>query len=510
MLNKMNKLYEFGKFSLNVNLRTLFHDDTPVPLKPKVVETLIVLIENAGNVVGKDFLMERVWGETFVEESNLSVNIYELRKAFKKIENAENLIQTIPRRGFRFNSEVSQREISPSADKKILIFSEPILTNSQVKDLTEIQQESKSNQFQIKFGKAKIYAGFAVGAFLLFIVAGLTYRQHNVTVAQDLQARRNSPKQSNSEKRLTENLEAYQLYRRGIELWQTRRSDEMLQGADLFRRSIALDPNFPLPYVGLADTYSMLNNNQTEWQTAEEFVQKALAIDPNSADAHASLAFIEAMDKWQWQAAEVEYKHAIELDPNCGKAHQWYATLLMIERRFDEAESELRKAVEIEPVSPNYNSDLCEFSTYAKPFDEIKAQCLRSEEIAPLSNNNQILGEAFLVESLRTDNKNKSEAEQLLPKFWINIYKTGGARAVVEDVLKETLQKPRTDQTLDDYNLSIIYANLGDKEKSLQCLERVYAAHGFLFPFANAKREFDLMRNDARFQNLMRRGGLNL
>ncbi|MGI8789190.1 MAG: winged helix-turn-helix domain-containing protein [Pyrinomonadaceae bacterium] len=491
-----------------MNSRTLFHEDAPVPLKPKVVETLIVLIEDAGNVVSKDFLMEKVWGETFVEESNLSVNIYELRKAFKKFGDTENLIQTIPRRGFRFNAEVLQREISQANEKKIYSVSEQINTEGSIKDLPENQQSEKRNESQIKFGKANRYAVFAVGVLLLFIAAGLTYRQHNAAVAQNLQSRQNSSKQSNFEKRPTENLEAYQFYRRGIELWQTRNAEKMRQAAELFRRSIALDANFALSYVGLADTYSMLNNDPAEWQMAEEYVQKALTIEPNSADAHASLAFIEAMDKWQWDEAENEYKHAIELDPNCGKAHQWYATLLMIERRFDEAEVELRKAVEIEPMSPNYNSDLCEFDTYAKPFEETKAQCLRSEEIAPLANNAMILLQAFIVESVRADKIDHSQAQEILPKQLYFIYQTDGGRGVTKEMLRETLEKPR-DPTFDDYNLSVIYALLGEKEKSFECLERTFKAHAFLLPFINARREFDSMRDDERFKNLTRRIGLN-
>ena len=89
--------------------RTLFHDNVHVPLKPKVVDTLIALLEDAGNVVSKSQLMEKVWSDGFVEESNLSVNIYELRKAFKNFDNCDDLIQTIPRRGFRFNALVVRK-----------------------------------------------------------------------------------------------------------------------------------------------------------------------------------------------------------------------------------------------------------------------------------------------------------------------------------------------------------------------------------------------------------------
>ncbi len=498
----MNNLYEFENFSLNENSKTLFYKDAPVPLKPKVVETLIVLIENAGNVVSKDYLMEKIWGDIFVEESNLSVNIYELRKALRNFENTENLIQTVPRRGFRFNAEVLQRESSPLLTKK------KIADEDSINKPSENLQPSVSTQTANTFGNFNRYAVFVICALLLILITYLIYRRNSPATAQNLNITQDSLKESNLVRRPTENLEAYQFYRRGIELWQTRNSEKMLQAADLFHRSIALDPNFALAHVGLADVYSMLDNDPAEWQTAEEYVRKALAIDPNSADAHASLAFIEAMNKWQWQAAEIEYKRAIELDSRCGKAHQWYATLLMIERRFDEAEIELRKAVEIEPMSPNYNSDLCEFDTYAKPFAEIKAQCLRSEEIAPLSNNGQILTQAFIVESIRSDKIDVSEAENILPKSTIAFYQKNGGRGLEETALSNSLANPR-DKVFDDYNLSVIYALLGDKEKSFACLERTFKAHAFLLPFANARREFDTMRDDARFKDLMRRVGLN-
>ena len=500
MSRETNDLYEFGHFCLNAPARTLFHDNAHVPLKPKVVDTLIALLEDAGNVVSKSQLMEKVWSESFVEESNLSVNIYELRKAFKNFDNCDDLIQTVPRRGFRFNAEVVRKQILHENGK---IQYAPAELGEERRGADRIEEKAS---MQADTRKTFIYALCALG-FLLLGSGIWVYHQNGRADVVNPPQRTAWSDRSKVENRQTENLESYQLYRRGLELWRNRNSDDMLQGAELYRRSIALDPNFILPYIGLADTYSMLHNDPAEWKMADDYVKKALAIDPDSAEAHASLAFIEAMDKWQWQEAENEYKRAIALDPNCGKAHQWYATLLMVERRFDDAEVELRKAIEIEPMSPNYNSDLCEFDTYAKPFGEIKAQCLRSQEIAPHANNLMILEQAFIVESIRGNKIDAAEADAVMPKTQIPIYLAGGARAVETRVLQESL-KYSHEKILHDYNLSLIYATLGEKEKSYEYLDKSFEAHAFLLPFVNARREFDLMRGDPHFKNLMNRIGL--
>ena len=127
----------------------------------------------------------------------------------------------------------------------------------------------------------------------------------------------------------------------------------------------------------------MMRNDAEDWRVAEEYATKAIELAPDLADAHATLGFICAINKWQWREAEAYFQKALALDPNSGKAHQWYANLLMIERRFAEAETHLNQAIEIEPLSPNYNADLCELYTFAARDDEAFAQCRRTNEINP-------------------------------------------------------------------------------------------------------------------------------
>ena len=106
MTNCCNKSYEFEGFRLDGAERTLWHGAEYVSLPPKVFDVLCLLVERQGGIVSKSELMNAVWAETFVEESNLSQNIYTLRRVLGKNENGQDFIETIPRRGYRFVAPV--------------------------------------------------------------------------------------------------------------------------------------------------------------------------------------------------------------------------------------------------------------------------------------------------------------------------------------------------------------------------------------------------------------------
>jgi DNA-binding winged helix-turn-helix (wHTH) protein/TolB-like protein/Tfp pilus assembly protein PilF len=108
MSQPMKELYEFGSFTLDVEESRLLRDGRPIPLKPKVLETLLVLVENTGHVMDKEGLMKRLWPDSFVEEANLAVNISQLRKALGDDENGEGFIETVPKRGYRFAAQVTK------------------------------------------------------------------------------------------------------------------------------------------------------------------------------------------------------------------------------------------------------------------------------------------------------------------------------------------------------------------------------------------------------------------
>ena len=101
--------YEFENFRLDLSEKVLFCDDKPVSITPKAFETLQVFVENAGHLLEKDELMQRIWQDRFVEESNLAFNIKILRRVLNDDAHQPRFIETVPRRGYRFIATVKER-----------------------------------------------------------------------------------------------------------------------------------------------------------------------------------------------------------------------------------------------------------------------------------------------------------------------------------------------------------------------------------------------------------------
>ena len=108
MIEQLPPFYEFGPFSVDAGKRLLLRNGEPVPLAPKVLETLLVLIENRERVLSKDELLKQVWGDTIVEEGGLTRNVSVLRKALGEKPEDHQYIVTVPARGYRFVAEVRE------------------------------------------------------------------------------------------------------------------------------------------------------------------------------------------------------------------------------------------------------------------------------------------------------------------------------------------------------------------------------------------------------------------
>jgi DNA-binding winged helix-turn-helix (wHTH) protein/Tfp pilus assembly protein PilF len=108
MKNNTDCIYEFGPFSLIVEERQLLVDGKQVPLTPKALDILIMLIQNSGRVLEKKEIMDQIWPDTFVEEANLAQNIFTIRKALGENIKGIQYIETIPRRGYRFIASVKK------------------------------------------------------------------------------------------------------------------------------------------------------------------------------------------------------------------------------------------------------------------------------------------------------------------------------------------------------------------------------------------------------------------
>ena len=108
MKDTAKRFYVFGDFRIDMTERTLFDNKGVVSLTPKAFDTLLVLVENSGHVLGKEELMKKVWPDSFVEENNLAQNISVLRKILGREGGGQKYIETVPKRGYRFVADVRE------------------------------------------------------------------------------------------------------------------------------------------------------------------------------------------------------------------------------------------------------------------------------------------------------------------------------------------------------------------------------------------------------------------
>jgi TolB-like protein/Tfp pilus assembly protein PilF len=148
-------------------------------------------------------------------------------------------------------------------------------------------------------------------------------------------------------KRYTENAEAYQLYMRGRFHWYKWTEEGWRKSRDYFEQAIARDPNYALAYAGLSDAYSVLGFIAPPRETylkAKEAALKALELDDTLAEAHLSLGALSMFEEWNRPAAKVELERALALNPNSAQAHDLHAIYLASEGRADEALAESARA----------------------------------------------------------------------------------------------------------------------------------------------------------------------
>jgi Tol biopolymer transport system component/DNA-binding winged helix-turn-helix (wHTH) protein len=164
-----NGLYKFSIFRLDKN-DGLYIEEKPVKLAPKVLQTLVFLVENQGRVVTKDELFENVWADTFVEDNALSFNISQLRKALAKYDGQTVFIETVPKRGFRFNADV----VKISREN---VAGEVIYENHQIQEIIIEETTQTSSDKRLKH---TVYIALSAISILL-LVGGFAFwnRQKN-------------------------------------------------------------------------------------------------------------------------------------------------------------------------------------------------------------------------------------------------------------------------------------------------------------------------------------------
>jgi tetratricopeptide (TPR) repeat protein len=316
----------------------------------------------------------------------------------------------------------------------------------------------------------------------------------------------------------TTSAEAYQHFLRGRHFWNKRNTDGLKKAIGEFQLAIDHDPVYALGYVGLADSYIVLESVSSapaaeNLPKARAAADRALQIDDSLAEAHASSAMVyEQM--WRWAEAEEEFRRAVALNPNYPTVHHWFSHYYRAKRQFDDALKEIKRAQELDPLSPPINFNLAQVYLLKGDINSAVEQNERVGELDPTFSRD-VIGYAHLKQGAYE--KAIAEFERGVEVFNRSsqdlsslgyAYAVTGRRAEALRILKEIEAQYERGEALGMY-LAAVYAGLGDKEQAFAWLEKDFRQHSGTLTFITWYYPYDNLRADPRYADLMRRIGLS-
>jgi Tfp pilus assembly protein PilF len=282
------------------------------------------------------------------------------------------------------------------------------------------------------------------------------------------------------------------------------------------------DSTYALPYAGLADSYTVLGTVEyAELPAAQALLQarkaaeKALALDPECAEAHAARANLLYSYEWDWKAAEREFTRALDLNPNYAIAHHWYVHYLCSQGRLEEAMLQIKHAQELDPLSLVINTTMGMVFYYQRQPVQAVAQLRKTLELdssfAPallqlgVVHVYQRQPEEALTAYRRATNL--TGANPISLSLQAHAYGIFGRREEVNKILND-FQKPSLRRYVSPSHMVLVYLGLDDKENAFAWLDKAYAERSNYLIYLNVEPLVDGLRGDPRFAALLQKVGV--
>jgi TolB-like protein/Tfp pilus assembly protein PilF len=597
-------VYEFGKFVLDPKGKTLFSDGKPIHLPAKEFETLLLLVENNHKALSKEEMMEALWRDSFVEESNLAKQISRLRKILNS--DGEQFIETLPKHGYRFSADLRRTipvaEEPPILERRPLKGSPFLYLNQEAESQTEkiksiavlplspLTAEEKNKVLGLgladalitKLGSLKqivvrptsVVARIAdapadpmeigrklgvdavlegsiqesegrlrISARLIRTESGMQLWAENfdepangIFALQDALSNKIAKtlafELSHTENKLfvrrgTDNTEAYEKYLRGRFHQSLNTPNSLNRGIEFYEQAIALDPNFAEAYADIADAHIILFNfgvrpaEETILQ-ARESVNRALQLDPDLSRAHMSLALIQFLIDHNWTAAEKSLERAIALNPNNADAYHRYAYFLMQLGRFDESLQKAEKACELNPFSNIVQNNIGMTYLCARRYPEAIRQLEKTAAENPqfslprrlLSIAYEAIGDlekAFEADlkALEIDGRKEFAAKLREQREAVGISAANRFWLTETIKAKETRRISSTGETqggaVPAFFVASRAAVVKDREETLRWLERSMQERDPTLACIKFLARYDFVRDDPRFQAIVQK-----
>jgi TolB-like protein/DNA-binding winged helix-turn-helix (wHTH) protein/Flp pilus assembly protein TadD len=635
MPSLISSLYAFGDFRVDPQNRVLMRGEEPVALTPKGFDVLLVLVRSGGRIVSKEELMQAVWPDSFVEESNLTQTVFMLRKALGETAK-QKYILTVQGRGYRFGPEVSTVQPSNSELPEIpAVVAGPEPVGGTEETLVQSKASGRRRAWVLAllvilvigiaiwlyrpFQRAKAAPPLRSIAVLPldnfsgdpsqeFFVDGMTdelitdlakvsslrvisrtsvmrykgtkkelpqiARELNVdgiiegsvtrsggrvritaqlinastdrhlwaeayereagdvlklqsevarAIAQQVQAQLTPQEQARLGSAQTVNLEAYEAYLKGRYYLSTQYSsgEGLKLSKTYFEEAIQKDPGFARGYSGLADSYVWMAlfhqiPPADAYRLATEAISRSRELNDTVGEIHDTLGLLKWRFEWNWAAAEQEFNQAITMAPSYSCGHEDRATYLSFLGRRSEALAGVKNSREIDPGPSSAMTEVAAYYQLRDYENLIEASkrgmASNPQEWTAYSN----LGVGYegtgkMAEAIAAYKKavELSKGDQDAFASLAHAYAATGKRSEAEKILHD-LQRQSKTTYVSPYLIATVFAGLGQNDQAFEYLNKAYDDHSLDLSWQiKADLRLDSLRSDSRFQDLLRRIGLN-
>jgi TolB-like protein/Tfp pilus assembly protein PilF len=562
MFDQLKTSYEFGPFRVDTRERQLIRNGEVVPLRPKVFDILLMLVQNSGHILTKDDVMNHVWAGTAVEEGNISRTISTLRNALGERPHEHRYIETIPWRGYRFVANVKEIRtgdfgkmidsiailpfVNVDADVKTEYLADGITEGviTSLAQSTNLRVISRNSVFRYKGREVdtqSIERKLRVQALLLGRVVrsddvlsisvelidaeddrhlwGAQYIRHPSdlfqtyeTIARSIREKLRLESSVVEQRHHTRNHEAYVSYLKGRYYFNKLTPDGVQTAIGHLRQAIEQDPAYSLAYAALGDCHNYLAHRDE----AKHALLKALELDDTLGETHASLGFFKFLYDWDFSGAEDEFKRALTLSPAYAEAHHWYAVYLANLGRHDEADQHARRAIEFDPLSLLMNMTPALNFYLAREHDKTIEELRKVLQMEPnFVAARSVMGNVLVQKGLYEDAirefskaleliKGAATAEVSVKALMAHAYARWGKR---HDALK-LLEEVSLHATASPYLIAGVYAALQDCDAAFEWLNEAYDQLDVQLVSLKVDPMLDGVRQDQRFTELLNRVGL--
>jgi TolB-like protein/DNA-binding winged helix-turn-helix (wHTH) protein/Flp pilus assembly protein TadD len=633
----MISLYLFGQFVLDPGRRTLTRTDSPVSLTPKAFDVLLFLAQNPNRLVTKEELLQAVWGDTFVEEGNLTQYISHLRKALGDNPEDARLIVTIARKGYQLTADVTVAEAADTAKQAAVQFS------TAESSLVDTQPAFRSPADEVvrkaprPWRKAAVVGASAVllvavclaswrhfggmtppkpqkimlavlpfenltgdptkeyladglteetisqlgrlnpeqlGVIARTSVMGYKHKDERLDqIGRDLSVQyvlENSLRESGNHLRLTAQLiqvkdqthlwshdydysvkdfltieddvakavvrqirlsltpkqkaelaqshpvnpEAFDAYLQGHYYFERDSNKDTEMATNYYERATQLDPSYALAWVGLSrarkwQAVTGLIPKQEGYRLAREAVERALALNPNLAEAHSQMGRIKDQIDFDWTGGDASYRRAVELEPGNPETVRLAAVSAAILGHLDEALQLTRRAVDLDPLNARSWAALGEIEFRGGKLDEAEADLKKTHELRPDDFLSSLfLSEIYVIQGRPQDALPEIERVRYDPErafLYAIAYHALGRGKKSDTALKELIAKY---QETSLYRIAEIYAFRNQCDEAFKWLDRAYVQRDDGLIHTKVDPLLKSLHNDPRYAAVLKK--LNL